>query len=102
MVRASEGAIFKVPIIRADLSLVIDKLKQENIPIISTDVRRGKDIRDFKCSKFALLMGSEGQGVKKIYQSQADVTVYIKTNQALESLNVAVATSILLYELSND
>ncbi len=102
VVRASEGAIFKVPIIRADLSLVIDKLKQENIPIISTDVRRGKDIRDFKCSKFALLMGSEGQGVKKIYQSQADVTVYIKTNQALESLNVAVATSILLYELFND
>ena len=47
-------------------------------------------------------MGSEGQGVKKIYQSQADVTVYIKTNQALESLNVAVATSILLYELFND
>ena len=44
-------------------------------------------------------MGNEGQGVKSDILSLCDKYLYIKMNEKCESLNVGVATSIILYEL---
>ena len=44
-------------------------------------------------------MGSEGRGVKEELESMSDANIYIKMNPLCESLNVGVATSIILYEL---
>ena len=44
-------------------------------------------------------MGNEGNGVRKEIQDMCDKNLYIKTNSKVESLNVGVACSILLYEL---
>ena len=45
-------------------------------------------------------MGNEGQGLKEELQSLCDKNIYIPMNSNCESLNVAVATSIILYELN--
>ena len=46
-------------------------------------------------------MGSEGQGLSNEVKNMCDNFVYIKMDSACESLNVGVATSILLYEVYN-
>ena len=50
-------------------------------------------------NKFCLIMGNEGNGVRKEIQDMCDKNLYIKTSDKVESLNVGVACSILLYEL---
>lgn len=95
--RASEGSLLKINILREDLSTIIKSLKG-NIPIYSTDVNTGEDIRNVSSDKFALIMGNEGNGVSNDLTLLSDKKINIKTNFKLESLNVGVATSIILYE----
>lgn len=97
--RACEGSILKVNTLRKDLVPVIKSLKG-NIPIYTTDVCDGEDIRKVSCSKFALIMGNEGNGVSNELVLLSDKKINIKTNSNLESLNVGVATSIILYEFN--
>ena len=54
--------------------------------------------KDKKC--FALIMGNEGRGVDSEILDMCDKYIYIELDKEVESLNVAVATSILLYELA--
>ena len=49
--------------------------------------------------KFALVVGNEGNGVRREITDKCDKNLYIRMNTDVESLNVGVATSILLYEL---
>ena len=56
-----------------------------------------KDIEDY--NKYAIIVGNEGNGVKKEISALCDGFIYIKMNKKCESLNVGVATSIILYEL---
>lgn len=100
VLRASQGMIFKMNIVYDDLVGIINKLKKEDYLILGTDVIDGKDVRSIKCNKFALIMGNEGKGVSKEVKSLCDKNLYIKMNKNCESLNVGVATSILLYELN--
>ena len=102
VVRATEGMLFHINIIRDDLESVITKLKEEKITIYSTSVSNGYDVKEInKKDTFALIVGNEGSGVRKEIENLADVNLYIKMNMNTESLNVAVATSILLYELGS-
>ena len=100
VIRSSQGMIFHVNVLRCDLSIVIDELKEDNYLVLGTNVSNGLDIREVKTSKFALLMGNEGQGVKTELARKCDKNIYIRMSNDVESLNVGVATSILLYELN--
>ena len=101
VIMASEGAIFKINIIKEDLISTIKDLKQEGFYIYGTDVTSGTNLHDVKQqNKYALVMGSEGTGVSLNVKRLTDSNIYIKTNEKLESLNVAVATGIILYELN--
>ena len=53
-----------------------------------------------KNQKFAIIIGNEGKGVSKEIKELSDEYIYIEMNKKCESLNAAVATSIILYELS--
>lgn len=97
--RACEGSILKVNVLRDDLVPVIKSLKGI-IPIYTTDVCDGEDIRNVSNDKFALIIGNEGNGVSNDLVILSDKKINIKTNSNLESLNVGVATSIILYEFS--
>ena len=99
VLRASQGMIFKMNIVYSDLTTVINKLKKDNYLILGTDVVNGEDIRGITLSKFALIMGNEGSGISNDVKALCDKNLYIKMNKSCESLNVGVATSILLYEI---
>ena len=99
VLRSTQGMIFDMNIIYGDLLDIIPNLRDNGYMILGTNVNNGVDVRGIKVSKFALVMGNEGQGVKQEIQNMCDKNLYIKMNNNCESLNVAVATSILLYEL---
>ena len=101
VLRASEGMINNINIIKKDLIDVIMELKVNGYEIIGTKVDGGTDIKNIKSKKFALLVGNEGNGVSKELLDLCDVFAYIKMNDSCESLNVGVATSIIIHELNN-
>ena len=100
VIRATQGMIFNINIVRGKLVSVIEELKKEGYRIYVTDVTSGNNVRSIeKCEKMAFVMGSEGNGVSHDIKILADDYVHIKMNKKVESLNVAVATSIILYEV---
>ncbi|MBE6157266.1 MAG: RNA methyltransferase [Firmicutes bacterium] len=102
VIRATQGMMFHINIIRRDIHTIIKVLKNMNIPIYGTDVNYGVDVRDLNKKdkeKFALIVGNEGNGVRRSVLEECDKNLYIEMNSKVESLNVGVAASILLYEL---
>ena len=100
VIRASQGMMFSLPIIKTNLKEEIIKLKEAGYKIYSTNVKNGKSLKNVeKSEKFVIIMGNEGLGVKDELSELADEYLYIDMNSSCESLNVAVATSIILYEL---
>ena len=102
VIRSTQGMLFKINIMRADLKEIIANLKKDNYLILGTNVKDGVDVKNIKVNKYALIMGNEGKGVKEELLTLCDKNLYIKMNNNCESLNVSVATSILLYELNGD
>lgn len=101
VIRATQGAIFKINIINQDLNESIKYLKNNHIPIIGTSLQSSIDLKNIeKYKQYALILGNEAQGVKKELLKKTDINVKIITNPALESLNVAVAGSIIMYYLN--
>jgi TrmH family RNA methyltransferase len=102
VLRATQGMCFNINIIRCNLMDTLNKIKNE-YQIITTNVEYGKDVKSLeKKKKICIIMGNEGNGVKKELQNLSTDSIYIKMNKKCESLNVGVATSILLYELGSD
>ena len=102
VLRSTQGMIFHTNIIECDLVDVINELHSNDITVYGTDVNNGIDARelsDLDKTSFALVMGNEGNGVRKEIKELCDKNLYINMNENVESLNVGVATSILLYEL---
>lgn len=100
VLRATQGMHFHINIISMPSYDAVTKLKENNYLVLGTNVENGYDVRDIdKPYKFCLIMGNEGNGVRKEIQDMCDKNLYIKTNSKVESLNVGVACSILLYEL---
>lgn len=102
-IRSTQGMLFHLNIISRDLRELINELKERHIPIYGTRVEYGKDVRKFQEKDkdcFALVMGNEGNGISNTIMDLCDDYLYIEMNDAVESLNVAVATSIILYELN--
>ncbi len=99
-IRASQGMLFHVNMIRKSLIECIEELKKEGYSIMGTKVTHGKNIKDIaKKEKSVIIMGNEGNGVKEDILDLCDEYLYIPCNGVCESLNVGVATSIILYEL---
>lgn len=100
VIRASQGMLFHINIKIGNLKEEIDNLKRQNYKIYSTDVNNGKSLKSLeKIDKFAIIMGNEGNGVSDEINKLSDEYIYINMNENCESLNVAIATSIILYEL---
>lgn len=99
VLRATQGMIFNINIISRDLFDFILELKENNYKIYGTNVENGTELKKVvKYEKCAIIMGNEGNGVKKEIQDLCDENIYINMNSLCESLNVGVATSIILYE----
>lgn len=100
VLRATEGMIFNINIIRVNLEEFLKNIKKD-IPVLITDVKNGKNIKKIlPLQKFALIIGSEGQGVKESLKKYATEFIKINMNNTCESLNAGVAGSILMYEIN--
>jgi len=100
VIRSSQGMIFHIPIVVKDLYDVIPNLQKEYYKIYGTKVTHGKSLKTVeKNEKYAIIMGNEGQGVEEAILELCDEYLYIDMDDRCESLNVGVATSIILYEL---
>lgn len=99
VIRGSQGAIFKINLIKGDLKQKILELKKQGYFIYGTDVKGGFDVKKHQeHKKSALILGNETRGVNDDIKKLADQNLYIKLDN-MESLNVSVAGSILMYEL---
>ncbi len=100
VLRSAQGMVFNINIVIKDLKETIVNLKKSNYKIYGTKVNGGKLLKTIeKSEKFAIIMGNEGNGVNPFILDMCDEYIYIKMNDKCESLNVALATSIILYEL---
>lgn len=100
VIRSSKGMIFKKNIIVRDILKFIDTL--DDYLILGTRVSGGENIRDKEVyEKVALIVGNEGQGVREEILDKCHGYLYIPMNSECESLNVGVASAILMYEVDN-
>ena len=100
VIRATMGATFRVPVVQAGWEEVRDKCRQAGIPIGVTALsERAVDIRSADLSEMALVIGSEGRGVRKEVLESADRELIIPMNPHCESLNAAIAASIVMWEI---
>ena len=102
VLRATQGAIFKIPIFRMNLSDAISKLKKDDIKIIVTSLQNSSDLKTIKKpNKFGIILGNEAKGVHPEYLDLADEIVRIEMQNDVESLNVAMSAGIIIYYLMN-
>ena len=99
VVRSSMGAIFRVNIIQSkNLVETLEKIKKNKYKIMVTSLETENSIYDTDYNKKILVIGNEANGVSKEVLELADEKVKIPMLGKTESLNAAVATSIILYE----
>ncbi len=100
VVRASMGAVFRTPVVQTDWETASRTLKNAGIPVAVTALsEKTRDIRRADTRKMALVIGSEGQGVRSDILLQADETLIIPMNTHCESLNAAVAAAIAMWQM---
>lgn len=100
--RASQGAIFHSNIIIKNLNIAIKELQNNKIKVIGTSLTSSISLKDCKINdNYAILLGNEANGVRVELLKETDLNVKIEMNNKLESLNVAVAGSIIMYYLNN-
>ncbi len=98
-IRASMGAIFTKKIVKVTKEEFIDWVHKNETDVIGTSDKAQKDYRDLSYSRNAIiLMGSERQGIPQELEDLCSKLVSIPMAGTCDSLNLAVATSIMLYE----
>ena len=102
VVRATEGMIFNLNIIRRNLEGIIPVLKNLGYKIVGTEVNEGIDVRNISKENVAIIIGNEGNGMSENVKEMCDEFINIKINKSCESLNAGVAASIIMYEVSHE
>lgn len=100
--RSAQGSHFHIEVYKDDLEGFIAKMKQIGIPIIGTALdSNAMSYKDMQVeSPFSLVVGNEGAGVSAEILNLVDETVYIPMKGRAESLNVAIAASIIMFQLN--
>lgn len=99
-VRASMGAVFRSPVITATWQEVQTACARAGIPVAVTALTdRAKDLRQAPLHDMAVVIGSEGQGVRQEILDSADGELIIPMNPDCESLNAAIAAAIVMWQM---
>lgn len=98
--KASAGAVEHVPVSRVtNLSRLIDQLKERNVWVVGTAAEATMNYTEWDWTRAsAVVMGGEGSGLHRLVRERCDALVKIPVLGQIESLNVSVATGIILYE----
>jgi 23S rRNA (guanosine2251-2'-O)-methyltransferase len=99
----ASGAAETVPYIMVtNLARALDKIKNENVWLVGTSGDSKHSIYDLNATssqRLALVMGSEGKGMRRLTREACDELVSIPMRGSVESLNISVATAVCLYEI---
>jgi len=99
-VRASMGAIFKLPIVKKTND-EINELRKAGVKFIGTSNSiRAVDVRHEDFNNTVIILGNEGRGISYNFLALCDKVVKIPLSPECESLNVAIAASIIMWEAS--
>jgi RNA methyltransferase, TrmH family len=99
VVRAAAGSLFRLPVIKIKLAAAVEQLGAAGAKLVATSSHGGKPLAeaDFR-GKVAVFVGSEGAGLARDLLRQMDEIVTIPHSAKVESLNAAMAASVVLYE----
>jgi 23S rRNA (guanosine2251-2'-O)-methyltransferase len=100
-IKTSAGALHKIPVCREDnLKNTIDFLKNSGLQIVSCTEKGSEPVYNVDLKgPMAIIMGSEEDGVSGEYLKRSDAKVLIPMKGEISSLNVSVATGIILFEV---
>jgi len=99
-VNASSGASEHMRIARSNLAQAIDALKEENVWVVGLDQNGetiGEKTKRHLTGATAVVVGSEGEGIRKLTRDKCDIILQLPMRGQIESLNAAVAGSVALY-----
>ena len=100
VVRASMGAVFRTPVIQTTWEEARASCAQAGIPIAVTALSdQSQDLRSAALNHMAVVIGSEGRGVRQEVLDAADVQLIIPMNPHCESLNAAIAAAIVMWQM---
>ena len=100
VIRSTQGSLLHIPVLRTDLASCVKELQKQGITVIATTLEKAVPLKQMeRPERFAVILGNEGSGVAHELQDLADIRVRIEMD-GFESLNVAVAGGIMMYELS--
>ena len=101
VVRSSMGAVFRREIVQTNWQQALTSCREQEIPIGVTALsNRARDIRQADLREMAVVIGSEGQGVRREILESADAELIIPMNSHCESLNAAVAATICMWQMT--
>lgn len=100
-IKASAGALSRIPICREKtMSAVLDYLADSGVRVVASDLKAEKRLFEVDfTAPTAILIGSEGEGVNLNFLRRSDETFKIPQVGTTDSLNVSVATGVILYEV---
>lgn len=99
-VRASMGAVFRTQPQQAAQAEILAYCRAHSLPLAVTALSKdASDIRETKLGELAVVIGSEGRGVCRTYLEAAQRRLIIPMNPRCESLNAAVAATIVMWQL---
>ena len=102
-VRATMGAVFRRPPLQAETAAILDQCRDRGLPVYVTALSEGaEDIRSADLRACVTVIGSEGQGVSEAFLEAARRALIIPMSPRCESLNAAVAATVVLWELRRD
>ena len=100
VVRASMGAVFRTVPVQTTWAQAKAACLKETIPVAVTALsERAEDIRTASVENMAVVIGSEGQGVRKEILDAAQAELIIPMNPNCESLNAAIAAAIVMWQM---
>ena len=100
-VRATMGACFRLPVWETDLEGLWAALERRGLPLYATALREDTgDVRRAALDRCAVVIGSEGRGVSPAVLARCSGTLKIPMRSRCESLNAAVAASVVLWEMA--
>jgi TrmH family RNA methyltransferase len=100
VVRASVGTLFTQPVVEANFDQTIAFLKKNHVAIVATTPSTTQEYTQADLTgPVAIIMGTEQLGLTQKWLDQADIQVRIPMHGVADSLNVATATTLLLYEV---
>jgi TrmH family RNA methyltransferase len=100
-IRSTMGSMYHLPIVEADLGLLLPRARERGVRLVTTSLQAQRSCYDTDLRQPTwLILGNEGKGVSPEVAAQSDVQVIIPMQGKAESLNVAMAATVLLFEAS--